>query len=174
MLPLKYRSIAYLTVGGQRVRNTTHLNQKFNLKFVVDKQQIVCYDISTNEEHSEGDLKMGYESRIIIARKGCIKGYVETIAEFNLCKVEGEFLNLFDKEYKLDFYDFYEGNNPIKEDRYGDPLKYATFNKVYKWLLDNVRKANYRRYDLLLGAMNAVREGWVGEINDFIIIHYGY
>ena len=117
---------------------------------------------------------MGYESRVIIARKGSIKGYAETIAEFNLSKVDGEFFNLFDKEYKGDFYDFYEGNTPIKEDRYGDPLKYATFNKVYKWLLDNACKANYRRYDLLLGAMNAVRTGWAGLEKDFILIHYGY
>lgn len=121
---------------------------------------------------------MGYESRVIIARKSSISPkWAETIAEFNLCKVDGEFLNLFDKEYKgefYDFYDLYEGNTLIKEDRYGNPLKYTTFNKVYKWLLDNVRNANYRRYDLLLGAMNAVRTGWTGEINEFILIHYGY
>lgn len=117
---------------------------------------------------------MGYESRVIIARKGCIKGYAEVLAEFNMCGVHGEFLNLFDKEYKGDFYDFYEGNTPIKEDRYGNPLKYTTFNKVYKWLLDNVRDKGYRRYDLLLGVMNMVRTGWTGVINDIIIIHYGY
>ena len=118
---------------------------------------------------------MGYESRVIIARKSSISPkWAETIAEFNLCKVDGEFLDLFDKEYKGDFYDFYEGNTPIKEDRYGDPLKYATFNKVYKWLLDNVRDKNFRRYDLLLGAMNVVRTGWVGMTNEFILIHYGY
>lgn len=117
---------------------------------------------------------MGYESRVIIARKGCLKGFAENIAEFNLCKVDGEFLNLFDKEYKGEFYDFYEGNTPIKEDRYGDPLKYATFGRVYQWLLDNVRRQNYRRYDLLLGAMNAVRVGWEDAEKDFIVIHYGY
>ena len=117
---------------------------------------------------------MGYESRVIIARKGVIKGYAETIAEFNLCKIDGEFLALFDKEYKGDFYDFYEGNTPIKEDRYGDPLKYATFGRVYQWLLDNVRDKNYRRYDLLLGAMNMVRIGWEDAEKDFILIHYGY
>ena len=118
---------------------------------------------------------MGYESRLIIARKSNVmRGFAENIAEFNMCKVNGEFLNLFNKEYTGEFYDFYEGNTPIKEDKYGDRLKYTTFNKAYKWLLDNARKENYRRYDLLLGAMNAIREGWAGEINEFIIIHYGY
>lgn len=118
---------------------------------------------------------MGYESRVIIARKLSVgSGFAENIAEFNLCKVNGEFLDLFDKEYKGKFYDFYEGNTPIKEDKYGDALKYTTFNKAYKWLLDNARKENYRRYDVLLGAMNAIRAGWVGEIKDFILIHYGY
>ncbi len=117
---------------------------------------------------------MGYESRVIIARKGVVTGYAETIAEFNLCKVNGEFFDLFDKEYKGNFYDFYEGNTPIKKDRYGDALKYTTFNKAHKWLLDNARRENYRRYDLLLSAMNAIREGWAGEINNFILIHYGY
>lgn len=116
---------------------------------------------------------MGYESRVIIARKGVIKGFAESIAEFNLCKVDGEFFELFTKEYKGNFYDFYEGNTPIKEDRYGDPLKYATFNAVYKWLLDNTRKKEFRRYDLLLGAMNVIRTCW-DNYNDFILIHYGY
>ena len=118
---------------------------------------------------------MGYESRIIIARKSSISPkWAETIAEFNMCKADGDFVNLFDKEYKGEFYDFYEGNTPITEDRYGDPLKYATFNKVYKWLLDNVNKTHYRRYDLLLGALNMVRTGWAGDEKEFILIHYGY
>ena len=116
---------------------------------------------------------MGYESRVIIARRGVLEGYAENIAEFNLCKIDGEFLNLFDKEYEGEFYDFYEGNTPIKEDRYGDALKYTTFSKVYEWLLNNAFEAHYRRYDVLLGAMEAVRRGW-SEIDDFIIIHYGY
>lgn len=118
---------------------------------------------------------MGYESRVIIARRGeIIPNYAEPIAEFNLCKIDGDFLDLFDEEYKGDFYDFYEGNTPIKEDRYGDPLKYATFGRVYQWLLDNVRDKNFRRYDLLLGAMNVVRTCWEDTEKDFIIIHYGY
>ena len=116
---------------------------------------------------------MGYESRVIIARKGVIEGYAETIAEFNMCDTDGEFIDLFDKEYKGNFYDFYEGNTPIKEDKYGKPLKYATFDKVYKWLLNNVRDKRYHRYDLLLGAMNVVRTGWY-DYKDFIVIHYGY
>lgn len=118
---------------------------------------------------------MGYESRVIIARKSkFIKGYAENIAELNLSKVDGDLLNLFDKEYKGEFYDFYGSDTRVTEDRYGDKLKYAPFSKVYKYCLDNASKQNYRRLDLLLAVLNAVRQGWAGEYNDFIVIHYGY
>lgn len=118
---------------------------------------------------------MGYESRVIIARKSSIfKEHAENIAELNLCKVDGEFLDLFSKEYKREFYDFYGSDDRVVKDRYGDPLRYATFNAVYKWLLDNVGKANYRRYDMLLGILTAIRTGWADDLNEFVIIHYGY
>ena len=117
---------------------------------------------------------MGYESRVIIARKSAIKFHAENIAELNLCKVDGEFLNLFNKEYKREFYDFYGCDDRVVKDKYGDSLKYATFNAVYKWLLDNVDKAHYRRYDMLLGILTAIRTGWADSLNEFVIIHYGY
>ena len=118
---------------------------------------------------------MGYETRVIIARKSSVfKECAETIAELNLSKVDGGFLDLFDKEYKREFYDFYGHDDRVVEDRYGDKLKYATFNTVYKWLLDNVGRANYRRYNMLLGLLTAIRTGWAGETNEFVIIHYGY
>ena len=118
---------------------------------------------------------MGYESRVIIARKSNIKGYVEVIAELNLCGMEGGFLGLFDKEYKGELYDFYARNDTeVKEDCYGKPLTYATFNSVYKYCLNYVGIQNYRRLDMLFAVLTAVRTGWADEYNDFIVIHYGY
>lgn len=116
---------------------------------------------------------MGYESRVIIGRK-LSKDYVEKIAELNLSKMDGDFLNLFDKEYTGHFYDFYTGDTEVKEDRYGKPLTCATFSKVYKYCLDNAREQNYRRLDMLLAVLNTIRTGWADECNEFIIIHYGY
>lgn len=121
---------------------------------------------------------MGYESRVIIAKRNTrFKGFAETIAELNLCGMEGDFLDLFDKEYDGNFYDFYATNvsdERVVKDRYGKPLKYATFNKVYKYCLNNAQRQRYRRLDMLLAVLNTVRTGWADEYNDFIIIHYGY
>lgn len=118
---------------------------------------------------------MGYESRVIIARKNALfKGFAEDIAELNLCGMEGDFIDLFDKEYTGRFYDFYAGDTEVKEDRYGKPLTYATFNKVYKYCLNNAHEQNYRRLDMLLAVLNTIRTGWADECNEFIIIHYGY
>lgn len=119
---------------------------------------------------------MGYESRVIIAKKNTrFKGFAEDIAELNLCGMDGDFLDLFDKEYDGNFYDFYAHNDErVVKDRYGKPLKYATFNKVYKYCLNNVQRQRYRRLDMLLAVLNTVRTGWADECNEFIIIHYGY
>lgn len=118
---------------------------------------------------------MGYESRVIIARKNAMfKGFAEDIAELNLCGMDSDFINLFDKEYTGHFYDFYAGDTEVKEDKYGRHLRYATFNKVYKYCLNNACKQNYRRLDMLLAVLNTIRTGWANECNEFIIIHYGY
>lgn len=119
---------------------------------------------------------MGYESRVIIARKSSISSkWVEVIAELKLSKMEGSFLDLFDKEYKGEFYDFYAHNDTlVKEDCYGKPLTYATFNNVYKYCLDNACRQNYRRLNMLLALLGTIRTGWAGCEKEFIIIHYGY
>lgn len=118
---------------------------------------------------------MGYESRVIIARKNTMfKGFVEVIAELNLCGVDDGLLQLFDRDFKGHFYDFYGCDDEVKEDKYGKPLTYTTFNRAYKYCLNSVQEQNYRRLKLLLAVLNEVRTGWADEYNDFIIIHYGY
>ena len=115
---------------------------------------------------------MGYESRVIIGRK-LAEDCVEKIAELNLSKMDGDFLNLFDVEYEVAFYDFYDGDNRVEKDRYGKPLTYAPFNKVYKYCLDTVQRDNYRRLQMLLAVLNVVRQCW-HDYENFVIIHYGY
>ena len=115
---------------------------------------------------------MGYESRVIIGRK-LAEDCVEKIAELNLSKMGEGFLSLFDREYKVDFYDFYNGDNKVEEDRYGKPLTYAPFNRVYKYCLDTAQRDNYRRLHMLLAVLNVVRQCW-DDYEDFVIIHYGY
>ena len=118
---------------------------------------------------------MGYESRVIIARKNSIyPEFAENIAELNLCKVSGGFLDLFNDEYDGKFFDFYGCDAQITQDKYGKPLTYAPFDRVYEWLVRNVTREGYRRYDMLLALMREVKNGWLGDTEDFILIHYGY
>lgn len=118
---------------------------------------------------------MGYESRVIIARRyNSDPDWAEVIAELKLSKMAGGFLSLFKNEYTGVYYDFYDGETRIKEDKYGDKLTYATFNDVYEWCVKNARAINYRRLDMLLAVLDSVRTGWVDELDEFIVIHYGY
>lgn len=120
---------------------------------------------------------MGYESRVIIARKNSISPkFIDVVAELNMSGVTDGFLNLFKDEYTGLFFDFYARgeDRQIKVDKYDKPLTYAPFDKVYKWLLDNVLEEHYRRYDMLLAVLNTVRTGWATQENEFIVIHYGY
>ena len=118
---------------------------------------------------------MGYESKVIIARrydKTKQDNVLDIVAELELSKMGGDFLNLFTNEWATGYYDTVSGDTVIK-DKYGDTVKYATFNAVYKWCLDNAYKDKYRRQDMLLAVLNVIRTGW-HDYNDFIIIHYGY
>ena len=117
---------------------------------------------------------MGYESNVIIARKYHKRqdNVLDIVAELALCGMCGEFLDLFDREWKTGYYDLVSGMT-ITQDRYDKPITYATFNKVYKWCLDNAHKENYRRLDILLGILNSVRENWY-DYGEFVILHYGY
>ena len=120
---------------------------------------------------------MGYESRVIIARKYSAKqdSCIDIVAELNLCKMDGDFLDLFDKEWKTGYYET-SAEKTIVTDKYDKVVTYAPFNKVYKWCLDNANGKDghrYRRLDVLIGVLNAVRLGW-HDYKDFVIIHYGY
>ena len=119
---------------------------------------------------------MGYESRVVIAKRYNTKkqdNCVDIVAELNLCKMEGSFLDLFDREWKTGYYET-SAEKTIVKDKYDKVVTYAPFNKVYKYCLNNAGRQSYRRLDLLLAVLNTIRVGWAGLENEFIVIHYGY
>ena len=117
---------------------------------------------------------MGYEHKVFIARKyGNKKGFhPEVIAELNLCGMPFDFMDVFDKTWEYGIWQR-ESQEAIYHDMYDAPLMYAKLDKVLRWALDNARKAQYRRLDMLIATLTAVRQGW-GNDKDLIVIHYGY
>ena len=117
---------------------------------------------------------MGYESKVIIARKYGTKKYActEIIAQINLCGMPNGFDELFTKEYPNGYY-VLETAEKITTDKYDAPVTYAKLDTVLKWALDNALEARYRRMDLLIATLTSVRQGW-GNDKDLIVIHYGY
>ena len=118
---------------------------------------------------------MGYESKVIIARKFNREqnDVLDILAELELSGMPVGFLNLFVTEWKTGYYDT-ASNTTIVKDKYGATVKYATFNKVYKWCLNNALLERYRRVDLLTAVLNSIRIGWADDIGQIIVIHYGY
>ena len=121
---------------------------------------------------------MGYESRVIIARRfevGNSYRCTEILAELKLSKMGDGFFQLFDKYIDFEFYAPYvDGDIEVRTDKYGDRLRYASFKDVYKWCLANKYRDNYRRMDMLIALMQSIECGWYDEIDEFIVIHYGY
>lgn len=113
---------------------------------------------------------MGYESKIIIARK-LTPDCLDVIAELNMSVTTGEFVDLFDKEWEHGYLSNTHGDL-IKTDRYGATLKYATFPRVFRWCLNNEKNVNYARLNILTAILFEVKRNW--DTEDIIVIHYGY
>lgn len=123
---------------------------------------------------------MGYESRIYIVRKTSIKDdelgktWAEKIAVFNMCKYP-RLADLMRSKPATDCYIYADdGDTPIIEDEYGDPLYEASVSDVVSVLEKDVEDGeDYRRTFPLLATLKAVeehKEQW-GEIT---VLHYGY
>lgn len=124
---------------------------------------------------------MGYETKLYVVSKLSKfpdeeMGYAQVIAMFNMSKCY--FLsNVLRDEPKTDCY-FYadDGNTCVLEDRYGEPLKETTVEKVVELLEDAIAHGeDYRRIFPLLSALKTIEEqqknGWW---KDIAILHYGY
>lgn len=124
---------------------------------------------------------MGYESKIYIVRKTTMKGYEETadkfyaekIAEFNMCKCPCLADSLRDKTNCYIYAD--DGNTPIIEDRYGDPLTETTpaivIELLEKYIADG---GDFRRVYPLLACLKAFEERKVQWGDDLVVLHFGY
>ena len=124
---------------------------------------------------------MSYESKIFITAPNggdC----AEEIARLDLSRmgretVNGEaFKDVFKRPLDEDFFIGDADREPTKEDKYGDPLKWATVDETLAWLdaafaaSEDLRE--YRRARLLYGVLQTLKadeETW-GLLR---VIHYG-
>ena len=126
---------------------------------------------------------MGYESKIYIVRKTTSKGfdeaenkfYAQKIAEFNMCK----FPALADSLRYKPITDCYiyadDGNTPIVEDCYGEPLTEATPQFVVECLEKYIAGGgDYYRVYPLLACLKAFEERKVQWGDDLVVLHFGY
>lgn len=119
---------------------------------------------------------MGYESRVIIARRYNTKkqdNILDILAELPLSKMGGDFRDLFANEWKTGYYHLPSGQTIIK-DKYDRTVTYAPFRKVHKWCVENANEQRYRRLDLLLAVLDSIQRGWNYDLGEIIVIHYGY
>ena len=124
---------------------------------------------------------MGYESRIIVARRDVWeeRGLVwyEKLAEMWLGKVYRDFYKIFTTEIESNIYgDGFKENSDeeyeLTEDRYGDICKYAPIQTVIDWLEKEDAKEHYCRFTPAIAMLKAyAMEKWEG---DLVVIHYGY
>ena len=117
---------------------------------------------------------MGYESRLYIVKARKSMDYAEIIARFDCLNMGygNGWRELFNKSFNCDMYAD-DGNTPIKEDCYGDELKYADFPTVITWLEKEVEKSDYRRLKLLLSLLKGFDLTQCPD-GDMQIVHYGY
>jgi hypothetical protein len=129
----------------------------------------------------EGSLIMGYESRIIVARRTVWEGsglvWFEKLSEMWLSKVGYDFPEIFTTEIESNIYgDGFKENSDeeyeLTVDKYGDICKYADVQTVIDWLDNAEAKEHYRRFTPAIAMLKAyAAEKWKGDI---VVIHYGY
>lgn len=122
---------------------------------------------------------MGYESKIYIAEKSCLKDddgmtYAHIIAMFDMCKM-GSLINVFEKKTDCYFYAD-DGNTRVLEDCYGDSLTEAEIEDFIYVLEEAVSSGeNYRRIFPLLSTLHTINEQIKdGKWRNIVLLHYGY
>lgn len=117
---------------------------------------------------------MGYESKLYVVHKSSnIKEkdmyWCEVIASFDLCKVDIDFRKYPD----TDAY-FYEGDEKIIEDCYGDHLKELTLQEAITEIENAMTRGHYRRWNPILGLLKGFNEDEWGPVNALRVLHYGH
>lgn len=116
---------------------------------------------------------MEYESRLYIVKEIEALNYAEVIARFDCSKIEGGgWKELFDKPLECKMY-AEDGDTEIKEDNYGEKLKYTDFPTVISWLEKEVQTNKFRRLKPLLSLLKGfdLSEWKDGKMR---IVHFGY
>lgn len=132
--------------------------------------------------HNSAERKenMAYESRIYIVKKTTLadgngnKVWAEIIAKFNMCR----YPNLADfmrSKLATDCYIYADdGNTPIIEDCYGEPLTEASIADVVAVLEDDIANGDdYRRIFPLLATLKALDEH-KDKWESIAVLHCGY
>lgn len=124
---------------------------------------------------------MGYESRIIVARRDVFEGteeiWFEKLADMRLSCCGYGFPEIFTTEIEANIYgDGFEENSKeeydLTEDKYGDICKYTDVQTVINWLENAEAKEHYRRFTPAIAMLKAyAAEKWDGKL---VVIHYGY
>ena len=121
---------------------------------------------------------MGYESKLVIVRKSRLfadpdcnnKVWAEKIAEVNLCKCYNFYTRI--KDYPKTNSYYYNGNDAILEDMYGDELIEIPIKDCIE-ILEECNKEYYRRFGIALGLLKAFNDNdWCDS--DIVVLHYGY
>ena len=119
---------------------------------------------------------MGYESRVYIVSETYStfidgkKPYAEIIAEFDLCKCDYEFVNVFKSEANCYIY---INDAPVTKDCYGDAIKSADIIDVY----NAIEYGDYWRTTMLKDALHSIivnRDILSRDFESLKVYHYGY
>ena len=119
---------------------------------------------------------MGYESKLYIVEKyssfsGEKRKFARDIACFDLAKAGLEDIV---KTYPItDCYIYADdGNTPILEDKYGDPLREIPVADMIRILTDMIKENGYyRRYISCIALLSSFL---ADEWKDVVVLHYGH
>lgn len=124
---------------------------------------------------------MGYESKIYIVEKYNFswkddgKRCAREIAIIDMCKCY-PLSDILRNKQKTDCYIYADdGNTEILEDRYGEELTETPLHEAIQ-IVENVianEPWGYWRYSVLLATLRAIYD-FVGDDENFVVLHYGY
>ena len=98
--------------------------------------------------------------------------YAETIAMFDLCSVGIEFSRIFKEDAKYGIFEI-NGNETIKEDKYGNNIKVAETDIVIKTLDTMYKKTKYWRLKSASEMIKSIQKE--NDTRDNIKVYsYGY
>lgn len=116
---------------------------------------------------------MGYESKVYIVERSEHEDWIygEVVATYDLCKVMYDgWRELFKTPIDFDIFAD-DGETAIKEDMYGDSLKYAPLDDVKEYIGVLMKKSDYRRLAPFYGLLNGFDES---KWRQLVVVHFGH